>query len=570
MLGELLRRASFWLLMATLVVLPFEFVLPDDHVLAGYTLTSLEVVGLVALGAWLASLALDRRLPALATPIAVALAGLLAVVFASALLAPGLSDQALDAAVHLAAGGVLFVAVADIAARNGRPTWLATAVVLGATASALVGIASFAFPSINGPLGLGDFSTIGARRLAGTLDYPNAAAMYYEASSLVAIGLALAVPRLVLRVAFCAAAVVLIAAMILTLSRGALLGLCAGLAVVAFAAVAASTMRRRRAWLVAGSAALVALALAMPLALARTDGPVANPPLEQFNAGYAAPASGTLRDGQMIVPVSITNTGSAAWNSDGADRFLLGFHWLPPDATRLLGDGFDLSPIGPLRPGETKVVEAVVHALPPALGHVVAWDVLAPGQVWLSQYGVPVHTTQIVSLGRPGEVPLPQPVIAAQLDLYRDLGLPPTRDELWSAAAQMTAEEPLLGHGPGTFRLRYGPYLGLADWDTDIHANNMYLELSATIGLLGLATFLVVIALVAVPLLRRVFGPARTAARAETLFAAALAAALVAFMVHGAVDYFVGFNPTGGLFWAVLGLALYLGGPRTSADRRAP
>jgi hypothetical protein len=36
-------------------------------------------------------------------------------------------------------------------------------------------------------------------------------------------------------------------------------------------------------------------------------------------------------------------------------------------------------------------------------------------------------------------------------------------------------------------------------------------------------------------------------------------AALVAFLAHGVVDYFLAFAPTGLLFWAFLGMALGLG-----------
>ena len=170
MLPELVRHATLVLLLATLALLPFEHLLPDDFVIYGYTFTTLELCGLAALGAWLASLALDRRLPTVPLSVAMALGGLVAVGFASALLADGLNDQALDAAVHAAALGLLFLAVADTAVRFDATTWLAAAVVAGATLSTLVGFAGFFVPALGGQLGLGDFTTTGARRRAGTLD----------------------------------------------------------------------------------------------------------------------------------------------------------------------------------------------------------------------------------------------------------------------------------------------------------------------------------------------------------------------------------------------------------------
>ena len=56
----------------------------------------------------------------------------------------------------------------------------------------------------------------------------------------------------------------------------------------------------------------------------------------------------------------------------------------------------------------------------------------------------------------------------------------------------MIRDAPLLGVGPGTFRLRYGTYLGWPEWDERIHANNTYLEIGATTGIVGLAVFLFV------------------------------------------------------------------------------
>ena len=41
----------------------------------------------------------------------------------------------------------------------------------------------------------------------------------------------------------------------------------------------------------------------------------------------------------------------------------------------------------------------------------------------------------------------------------------PTRVELWSAALDHGGEAPLLGVGPGTFRLGYGAGLGWTRWD---------------------------------------------------------------------------------------------------------
>jgi putative inorganic carbon (HCO3(-)) transporter len=158
--------------------------------------------------------------------------------------------------------------------------------------------------------------------------------------------------------------------------------------------------------------------------------------------------------------------------------------------------------------------------------------------------------------------------------LYPALLAEPDRNQLWGAALQMMREQPLLGVGPGTFRLRYGPYLGLERWDLDIHSNNMLLEIGATTGLIGIGSF----AFVVLYALWREFGYLyrRRASTTTSGPAAArwwlivgLAAATAAFLVHSMVDYFLGFDATLGLFWAVLGigLGLALTGRSGAADR---
>ena len=75
---------------------------------------------------------------------------------------------------------------------------------------------------------------------------------------------------------------------------------------------------------------------------------------------------------------------------------------------------------------------------------------------------------------------------ARTLLLYPALLPEPSRSELWGAAVAMIRDAPMLGVGPGTFRLRYGTYLGWSEWDERIHSNNTYLEIGATTGIAGL------------------------------------------------------------------------------------
>lgn len=66
----------------------------------------------------------------------------------------------------------------------------------------------------------------------------------------------------------------------------------------------------------------------------------------------------------------------------------------------------------------------------------------------------------------------------------------------WTIAAEMTADRPLLGYGPGGFRTHFDGYIGTRVGDTthlDV-AHQMLLDVSSELGLLGLAAFLAMIA----------------------------------------------------------------------------
>lgn len=70
-----------------------------------------------------------------------------------------------------------------------------------------------------------------------------------------------------------------------------------------------------------------------------------------------------------------------------------------------------------------------------------------------------------------------------------------TRQLRWDAAARMAVDAPLLGQGPSGFRTEYENYARAADVDeTDVVAHEMYLEVAAEFGGLGLAALLCLLA----------------------------------------------------------------------------
>jgi O-antigen ligase len=139
----------------------------------------------------------------------------------------------------------------------------------------------------------------------------------------------------------------------------------------------------------------------------------------------------------------------------------------------------------------------------------------------------------------------------------RTASAPPVvpRGDLWGVAVHFVRERPLLGSGLDTFRLTYGPELGLRRWDTRQHSNSLYLETLVSLGVVGAVAFFGWLLVLLLDI-------GRTLLRASDPWTAAIAAALLAYLLHGIVDYFLLFSSTGLLFWLLSGAWL--------AARRAP
>jgi putative inorganic carbon (HCO3(-)) transporter len=72
-----------------------------------------------------------------------------------------------------------------------------------------------------------------------------------------------------------------------------------------------------------------------------------------------------------------------------------------------------------------------------------------------------------------------------------------TRSRIWQANLDMIQDQPLFGWGYGNYKQFRAPYYAsYPGADTDAHAHNMYLQIGAESGLVGLCAFLVLIAVV--------------------------------------------------------------------------
>jgi hypothetical protein len=552
--------------------LPFEVIHPRLP-LGAFEFTSLELLVVLVALARAAELALSaagggqvlpmpdalRRWASLLGPIAV----FLGAAALSALAAPSHQPDALKFVARFAAGATVCWLVASAASTPARLAGLVWAIVVGAGLSALLGLAEAAgLPGVerllasfrDAPSRVG-----GELRVGGTLQYATIGSMFFEVAVPLALAATAAVRSTWWRWLALSCALACTVAVVLSLTRTGLivLGLLFGLGLgLAWA---------RPGWRpLLKPTALATLVLLASLALGlRSDAFQARMTKEDdrdwYGATYLAPAWLTVRQGEVAaIGVEARNTGRATWNAGGDHPFALSVRWLTHDGLReLRRPHLELTLPNDVAPGETVRLTAVVEAGVPPGDYRIAWDMLQHRILWFRNRGVPEFETLVrVEPGLSRE-PLAAP---ATVERDREQAWPAIipRGELWGAALRMFAERPLFGVGPDNFRHLYGRYLGLADHDPRIHANSLYLELLADLGLVGSAAFGWLLVAVA----GRLAGPLRCgSADGRVLWAAGLTGGLLAFLVHGLLDYFLGFTPLYLLFWTLLGLTMALSPP---------
>jgi O-antigen ligase len=142
-----------------------------------------------------------------------------------------------------------------------------------------------------------------------------------------------------------------------------------------------------------------------------------------------------------------------------------------------------------------------------------------------------------------------------------------SRLAIWGGAFTVFAQSPLLGTGFGNLRGLMGGLLNLPDgWTGDAH--NLYLELLAETGVIGLLVFSALIILVLRAALTQMRGPQNDFSK---MIALAGFAAICGVLVHGTVDYLFHTTPqVTALFFLVLGLlASQISLNETAPNRRA-
>lgn len=564
-----------WAAFGGLLLLAFALALESyQPVLIIYRLafTNIETMQLVVIILWLASRLLrirgmlrdPRQWQVGPVPIT---AGLwLTVALATTIFAPAHQQEAMIFDSRLIRGALIAWAAFDLT--RTRTRWLA--VIYSFAAGGIIvyalGLAEAAnFAPIVAELSAmrGTATYVGdLLRIESSLPYPTIAAMIIELTlPCVLIGLVTARHtwmRLCLGIGLIGG----LMALMLTFTRGGLMATAASLILMVGLALYIHPSAHRLRWII-GSCAAIGGVLLVLLGFAIAVNPsaalrfVSENNQNWYQAIYeTADAIGARPGETLTIPIKLTNTGFHTWQVSGDHPFRLSYHLIYEYPYARRGVSYEgqrsLLPTD-VPPGAMLTVMAVVAA-PPAIGdYFIQWDMVQEGVTWFSVQHSPMGRTRLSVAGEP--VANPAPFDETTFD---DVTPPtsPGRLQLWTIALQMVHDRPLLGVGPDNFRWEYGTYAGVTEWDRNTHANNLYFEWLADMGIFGLLAFLwfsLQVARAAWRGLKR-----HTRDSQFWLWQLALMGALCAWYVHGLVDYFYEFTPTYTAFWLLVGLSVVL------------
>jgi hypothetical protein len=280
---------------------------------------------------------------------------------------------------------------------------------------------------------------------------------------------------------------------------------------------------------------------------------------EWYNVSFIVPEHFNIEAGDIQpVTVTVTNEGSLVWSSDAEKPINLGGRWYRVSDDARSDNELRWTLDKDVRPGET-IQMTVPMVAPTETGeYQFEWDLVQEGVVWFSLRNGLFFTSNVTVVPADGEIdsdrepydfssarPTVQPI--------------PGRRTLWSIAARQFLDRPLLGIGLDNFRLTYGKVMDWQAWNDSIHTNNWYVETAVSVGLLGSIPFFGWLALLGLDLLDHM------RRKKINIWQIALVCGLLAYVIHGLLDYFLLFNGTGLLFWILVGMWMVLAWPEPSA-----
>ncbi len=400
-------------------------------------------------------------------------------------------------------------------------------------------------------------------RLSSTFSSANVAAMYFELALPCAVaGLMIAFSRVSWRrlqlAAWLLVVDLLLVAVILTYSRGALLGLLA--AALAMAAAGRARWRARTALPWRGLAIAVANVTVVcgffVVSSSSTELLRFSTQNDRvwYQAAYTGAVPTTLIAGRTrLIPVTVQNQSPLSWNGSSPHTYGLGYHWLYPSSKveRFTNPITWLSADVP--PGTRRIVRARVTA-PAAPGrYLFSWDMIWKGTTWFAPKTGNYQMVPVTVIEPSGKAASSGPIQHAPPPDIASLPTAPALDrrQIWTAAFKMIEQRPLFGMGSQGVRMNYLTFAppGQAA-NPPPHAHNLALELLADWGIIGGGLFVAFLLALWWPFLRGVLRGNITSA--WQLAAIGMAAALIG---HELVDYFLTKQAMFAVLWILSGLA---------------
>ncbi|MBE0428829.1 MAG: O-antigen ligase family protein [Thermoleophilia bacterium] len=403
-------------------------------------------------------------------------------------------------------------------------------------------------------------------RISSTLPYPTSLAMFIELTLplltasglwLIALKPASDTRRRLLMAALAAAMAAAVAVLIFTYTRSSLAALPLSMITGAAAALVYGYGKRTAAFFLLAAALMVSILGVSTIFSDRTAARLGvAEPAQRFSAEYQIlefPAD--LRPGEESrTRLKISNTSDVTWIPAGEGRVLASYRWF--ENGRQTGEtSVDSSLPRDIRPGEEFELEVRLLAPREPGSYVVAIELLQAGVGWFSDTHVRPAMVA-VEIDWEGSRTLPLSEEETRFIWSVDETSTAPRAALWRAAARMWADHFLLGVGPGQFRTAHAEYLSGYDPDERLEAHNIILSAAANTGLIGVAAMLYLLAGAAWAQLRMVRD--RALAPDRRLLALGLLAALVAYVSHGMLDYFLWQTGIALMFFAQLGLTSWL------------
>ncbi|MCO4761625.1 MAG: O-antigen ligase family protein [Myxococcales bacterium] len=468
----------------------------------------------------------------------------------SAALAPNLSGEALRGSLRLTLDAL--VGLAALRALIRPVPWLRPKRLMGVLLAAAAVSAGLGIVDQQGSEGgwltlFADKATLwgSVRRLTATFAHANIAAAFF--ACMLPIGLTLA-----RRHSSAWLGVVLIGwALLGTYSRGAWIA--AGVGLLATGAMIAVHKEfqqpgGRKFAMIAGLVVLSGLGgrLATDAALRHRSGLASESP--QVSVQISVPSLTTTS-----APVTLINTGWVRWRAGGSDPFQLLATGMNADHQSV--DERRTRLPHAVGPGERVTVMANVPK-----GDYVRWALQQHGKGRFEPTKVTVSTTTKAALLRLQTAPAKPPATTSRNGAALPGSNEPkaaTRADLWAIAIAQWRERPLVGWGANTFRLRWPDARPDLRSDTRMHANSLYLELLADLGLLGLLAWC---GAMGTAVMTGLGGRGRWKLGRPGLGRPGLAQAgallIVVACIHGLVDCVLFFHGTATLVWLGWALAM--------------